>query len=60
MDLAKMTGRATSERTVDLAHILPITGSGKSHSETAMTMNMGGQKQSMNQKQDVEFQLEAK
>jgi hypothetical protein len=60
IDLTKLTGKGTAENTVDLTHLLPISGSGKMHKETIGTMNMAGQKQSMNSKEDVDFQLEAK
>jgi hypothetical protein len=60
MDLTKMVGNGTGERTFDLTHLLPATGTGNVHSETAMTMNMGGQKQAMTMKMDVNLQFEAK
>jgi hypothetical protein len=49
---AKMTGRETKERTLDLAHVLPIAGSSKNHTETDIPTTLNGQKQSM--KMDVE------
>jgi hypothetical protein len=60
MDLTKMVGSGSGEHTSDLTHLLPTTGTGKVHSETSMTMNMGGQKQAMNLKVDVNLRFEAK
>ena len=60
MNLAKMTGSGTGERTSDLAKLLPIKGTGKVHSESSMTMNMGGQKQAMTMKMDATLRFEAK
>jgi hypothetical protein len=60
MDLTKMVGSGSGEHTSDLTHLLPTTGTGKVHSETSMTMNMGGQKQAMTMKMDMNLQFEAK
>jgi hypothetical protein len=60
MDLIKSVGSGTGERTFDLAHLLPVAGTGNVHSETAMAMNMGGQKQPMTMKMDMTLQFEAK
>ncbi|MGO8928592.1 MAG: DUF6263 family protein [Limisphaerales bacterium] len=60
LDLTKMTGRGTNELTFDLAKLLPIAGSARDHTETAMAMNMGGQKQPMTMKMDVAIQFESK
>jgi hypothetical protein len=60
VDLTKMTGTGTSERTFDLAKLLPTAGTGKVHTDTAMAMNMGGQKQAMTMKMDMDVQFEAK
>jgi hypothetical protein len=60
MDLTKMTGKGSGERTFDLAHLLPTAGAANFHTETAMTMNMGSQKQAMTMKMDIELRFEAK
>jgi hypothetical protein len=60
MDLTKMVGNGTGQRTSDLTHLLPATGTGTVHSETSMSMNMSGQKQAMTMKLDVTLQFEAK
>jgi hypothetical protein len=60
MDLIKMVGNGSGERTFDLAHLLPTAGTGKLHSETSMAMNMGGQKQAMTMKMDMNLRFEAK
>jgi hypothetical protein len=59
VSVSKMSSRATEERTVDLAHVLPVAGSGKTHAETSATVNMGGQKQAMDSKVDMEMQFES-
>jgi len=60
MDLTKMVGNGSGEHTSDLAHLLPAEGTGKVHSETSMTMDMGGQKQAMTMKMDVNLRFESK
>ena len=60
LDLIKMAGNGSSQSTFDLAHLLPSAGTGKVHSETSMTMNMGGQKQPMTMKMDMTLGFEAK
>jgi hypothetical protein len=60
MDLTKMVGNGSGERTFDLAHLLPTTGAGKVHSEASMAMNMGGQKQAMTMKMDMNLRFESK
>src|ERR1035438_495832 len=54
LDLIKMVGNGSSQSTCDLSHLLPSAGTGKVHSETSMTMNMGGQKQPMTMKMDID------
>jgi len=58
--LTKLTGKTTMDRTIDLAQVLPVTGTAKSHTETDMSMNMGNQKQAMTMKMDVEMQIGTK
>jgi hypothetical protein len=60
VDLTKMTGTGSSERTFDLGKLLPTAGTGKVHTDTAMAMNMGGQKQPMTMKMDMDVRFEAK
>ena len=60
MDLTKMAGKGTGERTVDLGKLLPIAGTGDVHTETSMALDAGGQKQAMTMKMDMNFRLEAK
>jgi hypothetical protein len=60
VDLTKMTGKGTGELTLELAKLLPVTGTSQAHSETSMTVNMGGQKQATTTKLDVDLQFEAK
>jgi len=60
MDLSKMVGNGTGQHTSDLAHLLPAAGTGNVHSETSMSMSMGGQKQAISMKMDVNLRFEAK
>ncbi len=60
MNLTKMVGNGSAEWTFDLTHVLPIAGTSNDHSETSLTMSMGGQQQAMTTKMDVTLQFEAK
>ena len=60
VDLTKMTGKGTGQRTFALTNLLPTAGTGVVHTEASMAMNMGGQKQAMTMKMDVDVQFEAK
>jgi len=60
VDLTKMTGKGTSERTFDLAHLLPTAGTGKAHSEVSLAFSAGGQKQAQTKKTDVDLWFETK
>jgi len=58
--LIKMTGTGTSQSTFDLGNLLPSTGTTDFHSETDMSVDMGGQNQPVSTKVDLNVQLEAK
>ena len=60
LDLNKMTGTGTGTTTFDLAKLMPTEGNSEEHTEMIMEMNMGGQKQSMTSKTDVNVQMGAK
>ena len=60
VDLTQMTGKGTSERTLDLGKLLPSAGTSDLHSEAAMALDMGGQKQAISTKTDLNVRLEAK
>jgi hypothetical protein len=60
MDVTKMTGSGSGQRTSTLARLLPTVGTGKAHSEVSMTMNMGGQKQPVTMKTEIDLQFESK
>jgi hypothetical protein len=60
LDLTKMTGKGTGELSLDLGKLLPSAGTTDFHSETAMGLNMGGQKQAITVKMDLNLRLEAK
>ena len=60
LDLSKMTSSGTGSTTFDLARLMPTAGNADEHMEMVMEMNMGGQKQSMTTKTDVNVHLGAK
>jgi len=60
VDLIKMTGSGTGEATLDLGKLLPVAGTTDLHSETDMAMNMGGQKQPISTKLNLNVTLESK
>jgi hypothetical protein len=60
LDLTKMTGDGTGDLKANLAQIVPFESTADSHAEMAMGMNLGGQKQEMTMKLDVNMRLEAK
>jgi len=60
VDLNKMVGTGTGQSTLDLGKLLPVAGTTDLHSETDMAMNMGGQKQPISTKMDLNVHLESK
>lgn len=60
MDVAKMNGEGTGNLTFDLSQLLPSLATAESRAEISMEMNMGGQKQAMTMKTDLNIRLEAK
>jgi hypothetical protein len=60
MDLTKMTGRGNGNLTLDLGQLLPPEAGVESKTEFSMAMDVGGQKQSMTMKMDMNLQFEAK
>jgi hypothetical protein len=53
VDLNKMTGTGTGSTAVDLGKLMPVDGTMDEHTELSMGVNLGGQKQSMTTKVDV-------
>jgi len=60
MDLLKMAGQGTSTTTVDLARLVPTDGNVSFRSDTSISMNVGGQKQPMSMKTEMEIRMDAK
>ncbi len=60
VDVTKMTGTGTSQGTLDLGKLMPTAGVTELHSETDMAMNMGGQKQTITTRLDLNARLESK
>jgi hypothetical protein len=60
VDVNKMIGNGTNDVTIDLAKLLPEKGNGGLHSELSMEMNMGGKKQPLEMKMNLNFHLEGK
>jgi hypothetical protein len=55
-----MTGTGSGGLTLDLSKLVAPAATMQSHSEMAMGMDLGGQKQTMKMKVDTEIKLEAK
>jgi hypothetical protein len=60
VDVNKMIGTGTGQSMFDLGKLLPSEGTMDLHSETDMAMNMGGQKQAISTKLDLNVRLESK
>jgi hypothetical protein len=60
VDLIKMIGTGTGQNTFDLGKLLASSGTTDLHSETDMAMNMGGQKQPISTKMDLNVRLQSK
>jgi hypothetical protein len=60
LDVIKMTGTGGGEITLDVSKLLPVGGTLKRHSDYQMSVDMGGQKQAVNMKMDLEVRLESK
>src|ERR1044071_4294984 len=60
LDLTKMTGTGTDKITVDLSQVLPAEMTHEVHSDIAMSMNAGDQKQAMTMKTAMNARLESK
>lgn len=58
VDLAKMSGRGTGEIKLDLGQLIPSEATADSHSEITMGVSVGGQKQNMSMKMDVNLRFE--
>jgi hypothetical protein len=60
MDVAKMTGEGNANLAFDLSRLLPSRATAESRAQISMEMNVGGQKQAMTMKTDMNIRLEAK
>jgi len=60
LDLIKLTGTGTADRTADLNHVLPTQLAVDSHSESNLSITAAGQKQAISIKTDLKVSLEAK
>ena len=60
VELVKMEGKGSGNRTSDLTRILPLSGKGTLKSDMLMSMPMGDQKQNMSMKMDMEITLTGK
>jgi len=60
VDLTKMDGKGTGDLKHDLTQILPSEATLDSYSKLSMAVDMGGQKQSMAMKIDLNLRLESK
>ena len=60
LDVTKMTGTGAGQITFDLAKLLPAEGTMNLRSDMSMSLDMGGQKQAVNMKMDLDMRLEPK
>jgi Family of unknown function (DUF6263) len=60
VDVTKMTGSARGDSKLDLTQLLPKLATIEARSEVSMGMNIGGQKQAMTMKSEMNIRLESK
>ncbi len=60
LDLDKMSGSGTGETTVDLGKAFPVSGNMEEKSDFTMSMDAGGQKQTMSMNMKAGMTLESK
>jgi hypothetical protein len=60
LELAKLEGSGSGEATLDLGRMLPAKSTAEQQTDMAMSMNVGGQSQTMSLKNNVKVTLEAK
>jgi len=60
MDLTKLTGSGSGHSTLDLSRLLPVSATLEENTETAMSLDMGQQKQSMDMKMNMSVTIESK
>jgi hypothetical protein len=60
MDLELMEGKGSGQSTLGLTKPLPQQGTASMHTETSMSLDMGGQKQAMKMKADTDVRFESK
>ena len=58
--LTRLTGQGKGQVSSDLTRILPLEGNAELHTDMAMAVDAGGQKQDMNMKMDMTVRLEGK
>jgi hypothetical protein len=58
--LTRMNGQGKGQVTTDLSRLLPLEGTAELHTDMALTMDMGGQKQPLNMKMDMSVSLQGK
>lgn len=59
-DLVKMANKSTATISVDLTKLFPLQLSSDEHTDTTMSMDAGGQKQTMIMNNDTELRMESK
>ena len=60
VDLTKMNGKGTGEVSLGFAQLLPSEASAELHQESSMSMTVGGEKQTMGMKIDLNLHIESK
>ncbi len=60
LNLNKMSGSGTSDVTVDLTKLWPLQATAKMRSDSSISVNVSGQKQTMDTRTDISLQMESK
>jgi hypothetical protein len=60
LDVTRLTGSGTGDLTLDLTQLFPVKARMNSQSEVVMSVNTGGQKQTMTMRTEAEFSAESK
>ena len=60
VDLVKMSGTGAGEVSLNLGHLLPLSGAMTSHTDLQMGVGAGAQQQTMNMKTDMDLHLDTK
>lgn len=60
LDVTKLTGTGRGNLTVDLGQVMPLLATSQAQTEMSLSMDMGGQKQKLTMKTDLNLRMESK